>query len=105
MVGRSDDMVVVRGLNLFPTMVAAVVSTFEELSGDYRILLEGPPPYDALPVQVELAREGATPEGLAPALERAIKTQLGATAKVTVLPAHSFPLTEGKTKRVIRSDR
>ena len=102
-VGRSDDMVVVRGLNLFPTMVAAVVSTFEELSGDYRILLEGPPPYDTLPVQVELAREGPPPEGLSPALERAIKAQLGATAKVTVLPAHSFPLTEGKTKRVIRS--
>jgi phenylacetate-CoA ligase len=102
-VGRSDDMVVVRGLNIFPTMVAAVVSTFEEFSGDYRILLEGPPPYDTLPVQVELAREGAIPEGLALSLERAIKTQLGATARVTVLPTNSFPLTEGKTKRVIRS--
>ena len=104
-VGRSDDMVVVRGLNLFPSMVAAVVSTFDELSGDYRIPLEGPPPYDALPVQVELAREGGIPDDLAAALEGAIKAQLGATAKVTVLPARSFPLTEGKTQRVIRSQQ
>jgi phenylacetate-CoA ligase len=103
-VGRSDDMVVVRGLNLFPSMVAAVVSGFEELSGDYRILLDGPPPYDFLPVQVELSGPGPAPQGLAQAVEQAIKQQLGATARVTLLPARSFPLTEGKTKRVIRSE-
>ena len=55
-VGRSDDMVVVRGLNLFPTMVAAVINEFSALSGDYRITLDQPPPYDALPVSVELAK-------------------------------------------------
>src|SRR5690625_719248 len=39
-VGRSDDMVVVRGLNLFPTVIAAVLSALPELSGNYRILLD-----------------------------------------------------------------
>ncbi len=42
MIGRSDDMVVVRGLNMFPTMVAAVVTSFKEMSGDYRIVLIAP---------------------------------------------------------------
>ena len=101
-VGRSDDMVVVRGLNLFPTMVAAVLNEFNELSGDYRIHLDTPPPYDSLPVQAELAKGQAADSGLAERVSAAIKAKLGATARVTLLPAGSFELTEGKTKRVIR---
>lgn len=106
-IGRADDMVVVRGLNLFPTMVAAVVNEFAELSGDYRIVLDHGPPYDYLPLQVELAKgreeAGATDAGISQALAAAIKAKLGASARVTVLPAGSFPVTGGKTKRVVRS--
>lgn len=102
-IGRSDDMVVVRGLNLFPTMIAAVVNEFSALSGDYRIVLDHAPPYDYLPLRVELAQEQPDDQGLASAVEQAIKTKLGATARVTVLPAASFPVLEGKTQRVIRS--
>ena len=101
-VGRSDDMVVVRGLNMFPTMVAAVINEFPELSGDYRIRLTSPPPWDRLPVLAELARPGPAPEGLADRLAQAIKTKLGASATVELLPADSLPRTEGKTKRVLR---
>ncbi|SLN26001.1 Phenylacetate-coenzyme A ligase [Roseovarius litorisediminis] len=101
-VGRSDDMVVVRGLNLFPTMVAAVINEFSALSGDYRITLDQPPPYDSLPVQVELARGQIGPPDLADKIAQTIKSKLGATARVTLVPSGSFPLTEGKTKRVIR---
>lgn len=102
-IGRSDDMVVVRGLNMFPTMVAAVVTSFAELSGDYRIVLDSPPPYDALPVQVELAKGRTDDDTLARRIEAAFKSKLGATARVTIMPAGTFPATEGKTKRVIRS--
>ena len=102
-IGRSDDMVVVRGLNMFPTMVAAVLNEIPELSGDYRITLETPPPYDSLPVQAELAPGvDASPE-LARRVEGAIKARLGASARVVLCPANSFPRTEGKTRRVIRS--
>lgn len=101
-VGRSDDMVVVRGINVFPTMVAAVISGFEELSGDYRIVLEAKPPHDALPVQAELAAGADSNPELAIGIEQAIKTKLGARAKVSLLPAGSFPVTEGKTRRVLR---
>lgn len=104
-VGRSDDMVVVRGLNLFPTMVAAVLSEIPELTGDYRIVLAGPPPYDRLPLHVERARDAPDAVGLADAVAAVIKARLGASAQVTVLPPGAFPVTEGKTSRVVRSDR
>lgn len=100
-VGRADDMVVVRGLNMFPAMVQGVVGKFSELSGEYRIVLEAPPPYDALPIEVELA-EGARPEGLAFAIETAIKRDLGGTARVKLLPPLALPRSEGKTRRVLR---
>jgi phenylacetate-CoA ligase len=101
-VGRSDDMVVVRGLNLFPTMVAAALQTLPDLSGDYRIMLDAPPPYDRLPVHAELA-QGVDPSAkLADEVARRLKSTLGASAEVTLLPNGSLPVTEGKTARVIR---
>ena len=104
-VGRSDDMVVVRGLNVFPTAIAAVVNRFDALSGNYRIVLDSPPPHDRLPLAAELA-PGAGPEaGLAAEIEVEIKRSLGVTAQVTIVPAHSFELTEGKTQRVLRNYR
>lgn len=101
-VGRSDDMVVVRGLNMFPTMVAAVLNEFRELSGDYRISLDHPPPYDRLPVIAELAEQQTPTPELADRVAALVKKRLGATAQVTLVPNGTFPLTEGKTKRVIR---
>ncbi|WP_323037370.1 phenylacetate--CoA ligase family protein [Pararhodobacter sp.] len=102
-VGRSDDMIVVRGLNVFPTMVGAVVSGIAALTGDFRIVLTTPPPHDVLPVHVELATEHPPGAGLAEQIARQFKQALGVTAKVTVLPKGSFEVTEGKTRRVIRS--
>jgi phenylacetate-CoA ligase len=104
-IGRNDDMVVVRGLNLFPTMVAASLGAFPELSGDYRIVLDAPPPHDRLPLRVE--RRPGTPDdpALATRIAAALQRDLGATATVEVLPPGSLPVTEGKTPRVIRSYR
>jgi phenylacetate-CoA ligase len=102
-IGRTDDMVVVRGLNLFPTMVASVINRFVELSGEYRIVLDGPPPYDALPLEVELCTGLTESEGLRSAVEGAIKQDLGATARVTFAAPNSLPRTEGKTRRVIHN--
>jgi phenylacetate-CoA ligase len=104
-VGRSDDMVVVRGINAFPTQVAAVLGRFAELSGEYRIVLPGPPPYDLLPVEAELANGGTPSAGLAAAVAARIKRDLGIGARVTLLPFRALPRCEGKTRRVIREDR
>jgi len=101
-VGRSDDMIVVRGLNMFPTMVAAVVGGFAELTGDYRIILDQPPPHDVLPVHVELASGTKPSVGLTEQIEREFKKTLGITARLTLLSKGSFEVTEGKTRRVLR---
>ena len=105
-VGRSDDMVVVRGINVFPAQVAAVLNGNAALSGEYRIALEGRGPYDRLPIEAELAQAiaGGVPAGLADAVAAAIKRALGVTAQVTLLPFGALPRSEGKTRRVIRKD-
>jgi phenylacetate-CoA ligase len=104
-VGRSDDMVVVRGLNAFPAQVAAVLNRIEALSGEYRILLEGPPPYDFLPIEAELAQGlSDTPFGLAAQVAEAVKRDLGLTVRVALLPFGALPRTEGKTRRLIRKE-
>ena len=104
-VGRSDDMVVVRGINAFPTQVAAVINQFSALSGEYRIVLDGPSPYAVLPVEAELAAGTASEEGLAGAVAQRIKQEIGVSARVTLMPFGSLPRSEGKTRRVIRRDR
>lgn len=104
-VGRSDDMVVVRGINAFPTQVAAVINQFSALSGEYRIVLDGSSPYAVLPVEAELAAGTASEEGLAGAVAQRIKQEIGASARVTLMPFGSLPRSEGKTRRVIRRDR
>lgn len=102
-VGRSDDMLVVRGLNLFPTMIAEVLNGFPQLSGEYRIALKHGPPYDYLPIEIELSRAQPATDDLLIRIEHQIKKHLGASARVTLAPVHSLPRTEGKTQRVFRS--
>ena len=101
--GRADDMVVVRGVNVFPTSVAALVQSDGDLSGEYRIRLVGPGPYDRLPLEVELARGcAADPEGVRRRIEAASRSDLRVTALVTVVEHGALPRNEGKTRRVVR---
>jgi phenylacetate-CoA ligase len=101
-VGRSDDMIVVRGINVFPVMVAGVINGFEELSGNYRIRLTQAPPYDLLPVEAELADDAPGAPNLVERVETDIKRHIGVTARIRLLAAGSLPRTEGKTRHVIR---
>ncbi len=102
-VGRSDDMVVVRGINLFPAMITGVLHHFAILSGMWRSVLETPPPYDELPLEVELGHPVDAMEELAELIEREIKSRLGARTRVTLLEPGSLPRTEGKTRHVFRN--
>ncbi len=101
-IGRADDMVTVRGLNVFPSAVAAVVNGIPELSGEYRIVLDGPGPYQRLPLEVELAAGREAAPGLAAKVAEALRRDIRVAAEVTLLPARSLPRTAGKTRRVVR---
>lgn len=101
-IGRADEMVVVRGINLFPTQVAALLNGYPELSGEYRIVLEGPGPYHRLPLEAELAPGETGGEGLRQGVAAAIKRHLGVTPELRLVAPMSLPRTAGKTRRVIR---
>lgn len=104
--GRSDDMVVVRGVNVFPTSVAALVTADPGTSGEYRIVLEGPGPYDRLPLEVELAVDipvdSERARAIAERIGDAAQRDLRVTATVSLLEHGTLPRTEGKTRRVVR---
>lgn len=103
-VGRSDDMVVVRGINVFPTMVAAVINTVFGLSGEYRIVLKGAGPYDRLRVEAECAADVPAVPELADRVAAAIQRAIRVSAEVTVVAHGTLPRTAGKTRRVIRQE-
>ena len=93
--GRSDDMLIVRGVNVFPSAVAIVLNSIPELSGEFQIRLRGPGPLDRLPIEAELAMGGAPSERLAARIEKAIRDTVGASAKVTLVSFRK-PATHGR---------
>lgn len=101
--GRSDDMIVVRGVNVFPSAVSGVINRYSELSGQFRIVLSGPPPYDKVPIEAELAPGITAAALLSDSVAAAIKAETGASAVVRLLEPNTIERTEGKAKRIVRS--
>lgn len=99
--GRTDDMFNVRGINVFPSAVRVAVESLPHLSsGLFRIVLKGDGPYDRITMNVEAAQGlpvSSWPDAAA-AIETAIRTRVGSTARVTMVPFEHFPRTEGKTR-------
>jgi phenylacetate-CoA ligase len=103
-IGRTDDMLIVRGVNVFPSAVREVVNSFApEVSG---VLLIKPREagvrHDSpLPITVELAK-GASAEGLAERIRQRLRDKLVFTAEITLAPAESLPRSEYKSKLVTK---
>lgn len=99
--GRRDDMLIIRGVNIFPSDVEALVRKDTELSGEYRLVVERKDHLDSLTVEAE-ARHGANtaPEDLAARLKRQIKAVTGVGAQVDILAADTLPRATHKAKRV-----
>jgi phenylacetate-CoA ligase len=104
--GRTDDMFIVKGINVFPLGVQDVVLGFRpELTGEFQILLPGAPPitYDpALRVEAGAGVAPAEFDALRDRLSRRIRDALVFTPEVTILPFGSLPQTERKAKRLYR---
>jgi phenylacetate-CoA ligase len=104
-VGRTDDMLIVRGVNVFPAAVREVVSTFApDVSGYILVRPQAPgvkqePP---LPVRVELARDATADEGLAAAISEKLRTALVVRAAVELVPWGTLQRSEYKSKLVQR---
>ena len=106
-VGRSDDMLIVRGVNLFPTQVEEIVLAHAGLSANYQLVVTREAALDAVEVVCELApaAAGATPDAvrdIAGWVQQRIKAQVGLTARVTVRPQGGIERTlTGKARRVV----
>ncbi len=101
-IGRTDDLVIVRGVNVFPSAVRSVIAGFvPQVSGAMIIkpLRRGVRQEPPLPVQVELGPSGSAPQaGLAQAIEQAVRATLVASVRVTLVPFGSIARSEYKTK-------
>ena len=104
-VGRTDDMLIVRGVNVFPSAIREVVAGFVPVvSGHVRVRPRAPgvkqePP---LPVTVELARDAAAPEGLAGAIGERLRAVLVVQTAVKVVPWGTLERSEYKSRLVER---
>ena len=98
--GRSDDMMIIRGVNVFPSQIEEMVLKQPELSPHYVLELSKDGPMDHLTVLVELA-PGAADEGSAAKLRHNIKSLIGITSDVKIVPLSTIERSIGKAKRVV----
>ena len=104
--GRTDDMLVVRGVNVFPSQIEAVLMGVKEASAHYMLVVDRVNSQDKLTVQVELKddvdiNDADKLEKLAAYIKTQIKQTLLISAKVELLPPKSITRSEGKAKRII----
>jgi phenylacetate-CoA ligase len=105
--GRSDDMLIIRGVNVFPSQIEAILIKEHELSPHYMLEVRREGPLDALDVLVETRAELAgrltaeVREALALRAEHLIKGFAGVTATVRVVEPGTIERSQGKAKRVI----
>lgn len=104
--GRTDDMFNVRGINIFPSAIQKVVSESRDISsGHFRIVLNGPGPWDRVQLRVEAAQtlDSADWPGAARALEKRVQDTIGASATIEMIGFEALPRTDGKTALVIKT--
>lgn len=105
-VGRSDDMLIIRGVNVFPSQIEAVLLEMSEASPHYQLVVNRENNLDTLEVNVELddhfwSDEIRTLENLKKRIEHNIASTLGVSAKVNLVEPFSIARSEGKAQRVI----
>jgi phenylacetate-CoA ligase len=102
-IGRTDDMLIVRGVNVFPSAIREVVNAFRPAVGGMisvrptQLGVKQAPP---LPVAVELAEDAAPEAGLASAIEAAIREKLIVTARIELVAPGSLARSEYKSRLV-----
>jgi len=98
--GRSDDMLIVRGVNVFPTQIEELVLRDARFAPHYQLRLTREGNLDALAVIVELANDSADGPACAKLLKDRIKTMVGVSANIELAPAGTIEPSAGKAKHV-----
>jgi phenylacetate-CoA ligase len=104
MKGRSDDMMVLRGVNIFPIQIEKILMQFSELANNYLITLTTDEENDNMTVEVELAQptdDYKQLQMLEKEIRRRLKDEILLTPIVKLVPLGSLPVSEGKAVRVV----
>lgn len=104
MKGRSDDMIILKGVNIFPIQIETVLMQFKELTSNYLITLETRDTNDEMIVEVELDKlftdDYTRLQVLAREITRLLKDEILVTPLVKLVPKGTLPQSEGKAVRV-----
>ncbi|SCA55497.1 phenylacetyl-CoA ligase [Candidatus Terasakiella magnetica] len=99
--GRSDDMMIIRGVNVFPSQIEEQVLRDERLSPHYHLILSRKGHMDSLAVQVERREDGqSNDEDIKKKLSHHIKSYIGISTSIDVLEPGAIPRSQGKAVRV-----
>lgn len=101
--GRSDDMIIVKGVNIFPIQIEKILMEFPELASDYLITIETIEDNDEMTVDVELAQatdDFSLLQNLTKEITRRLKDEILLTPKVHLVGKGIIPQSEGKAVRV-----
>jgi phenylacetate-CoA ligase len=99
--GRLDEMLIIRGVNLYPTEVERVVLGVPELGTNYQLVVERPSTLDELTVVCELAANNVDADGLRGRVAHAVQQAIGLSVNVELVAAGALPQSEGKAVRVV----
>ncbi|HYQ99155.1 MAG TPA: phenylacetate--CoA ligase PaaK [Casimicrobiaceae bacterium] len=101
--GRSDDMLIIRGVNVFPTQVEELILKDRALEPHYQLVITRPGHLDEMAVEVERSPAAGAADGdtAGKKLAHLIKSLVGVTADVRVVPPGSIERSLGKAKRVV----
>jgi phenylacetate-CoA ligase len=104
--GRADDMLIIRGVNVFPSQIESILLKYGELEPHYMIHVDRVNNIDKLEVQIEMSKTFFSDsireiENIERRLTADIHSVLGISAKITLVEPRTLPRSEGKAKRVI----
>lgn len=99
--GRSDDMLIIRGVNVFPSQIEEQILTMPALSGHYLIEISREGALDTVTVHVEVRSNESNPREAASELVRKIKTFVGISTRIALREPGSLPRSQGKAVRTI----
>jgi phenylacetate-CoA ligase len=106
MSGRSDDMLIIRGVNVFPSQIEAILVGIEGIEPHYMLIIDRQGIMDTLTVQVEVSEQLFSDEikvlqALSRRIEKEIKDMLGVTCTAKLVEPKAIERSEGKARRVI----
>jgi len=104
--GRTDDMLIIRGVNVFPSQIEDILLSFPELAPHYVIYVDRPKDMDVLTVEVEATEKlfnqgGDTLKGMEGTVKKALAEALYVSCGVTIKEPFGVQRSEGKAKRVV----